>query len=107
MATLLKVDDSEIAIEPCDPYKGLEPEELFSLIGQTVRLVWLTPESVMVIKNDMTTAMKNYRATKVLQFFTSEPRDEVRGSALLVNRRELNLEGLTSVALAEAAIRFK
>lgn len=107
MATLLKVDDSEIAIEPRDPYKGLEPKELFSLIGQTVRLVWLTPESVMVIKNDMTAAMKNYRATKVLQFFTSDPKDEVRGAALLVNRRELSLDDLTLVRWAETEIRIR
>jgi hypothetical protein len=106
MATLLKVDDSEISIEPGDPHRGLEPDELFSLIGYTARLVWLTTESAM-IRNEMSTALRNYRATKLLQFFTERQYDEVRGSALLVNRMELSLDGLMLVTLAEIEIRIR
>jgi|ERR1700694_3212025 len=99
MATLLKVDGSEIEIAPCDPEQGLVPRELFSLVGSTVRLICLDSQSVMVVKDDASSAIRNYRATKVLQFFTNNHRDEVRGSALLVARTEIHLERLTSIPL--------
>lgn len=97
MATLLKVDGSEMEIAPCDPEQGLVARELFSLVGSTVRVISLNSQSVMVVRDGASPAIRNYRATKMLQFFSNDPRDEVRGSALLVARTEMRLERWASI----------
>jgi hypothetical protein len=96
VATLIKVDGSEIEIHPFNAEKGLLPGEMFCLVGQTVKLICLDKQAVMVVNTDRTApALKNYRATKVLQFFTGDDQDEVRGPALLAARAEIHVENWT------------
>jgi len=96
VATLIKVDGSEIAIHPFNAEKGLLPGEMFSLVGQTLKLICLDKQSVMVVNNDTTTpALRNYRATKVLQFFTGDDQHQVHGPALLAARAEIHVENWT------------
>jgi hypothetical protein len=51
---------------------------------------------VMVFNNEMTApTLKNYRAAKVLQFFTGDDKDEVCGPALIAIRAEIHVENWT------------
>jgi hypothetical protein len=107
MATLIKVDGSEIEIHPSHADKGLLPSEMFCLVGQTLKLICLDKQSVMIVNNDLTTpALKNYRATKVLQFFTDDDQDEVRSSALLVGQAEIHVENWTMAPLGDGSGRL-
>jgi hypothetical protein len=96
VATLIEVDGSEIEIHPFNAEKGLLPNEMFCLVGQMLKLICLGTQSVMVVNNDkIDPALKNYRATKVLQFFTGDNQDEVCGPALLAGRAEIRVENWT------------
>ena len=96
MATLIRVDGTEIEIYPFNAEKGLLPDEMFSLVGQTLKLIRLNQQSVIVVNSDtIAPEPKNYRATKLLQFFTGDRQDEVRGTALLATREEIHVENWT------------
>src|SRR5205809_163407 len=91
MATLIKVDGSEIEIHPLNSEQGLLPNEMVCLVGEPLHLICLDKHSVMVVNNETTAPqLKNYRATKVLQFFTGDDQDAVRGPALLVGETEIH-----------------
>jgi hypothetical protein len=96
MATLIGVDGNEIEIHPFDAQKGLLLDEMFSLVGQPLELICLNQQGVLVVNTNTTVPEpKNYRATKLLQFFTGDRQDEVRGAALLASRAEIHVENWT------------